>query len=294
MPQRFDRDLVVNIGGIELRMRQAPTISRNVDGELVQELGESREILRVVFKVKKTGKTEPNQCALEIYNLSPAHRQIVEDDGADVLIQAGYTGALSQIFKGDLSYGDNERSGPDWITTIEAADGARPVRRGRVQAQTAAGATVETVMQTLADTLDLDVGNLAQKLSEGNFRQGFEDFKTGRVLSGKSWEEVKRLSRSLGLEVSVQDEAFQFLRPGEATNEGSAIVDQSTGLIGSPERGDKGIVKITTLLRPQINPGRRIRLTSAQLDGDYLCQSIIHTGDTHGQKWYSEIEAKRL
>lgn len=294
MPERFDRDLAVTVGAFRIRMRAEPTIATNADGKLGQEPGESRDILRVNFKIEKTGKGEPNQAHLEIYNLSPSRRQVVEDKGADVVIEAGYTGQLSEIFRGDLSYGENERTGPDWITVIECADGAKQVRRGRVQKSTVAGATAKGVMIELADSLGLDAGNLASKLDEGGFREGLESFATARVLSGRPWNEIRKLAISMGLEVSVQDGALQFLRPGEATNEGAAIINASTGLIGSPERGDKGIVKAVTLLRPQIKPGRRVRLTSASLDGDYVCQAVTHTGDTHGQNWYSTLEVKRI
>lgn len=294
MPERFDRDFTVTIGGLQLRMRQEPTITQAADGGLLQEAGQSLEILRVVWRIKKTNKGEPNKCTLEIFNLSPDNRQIIEEAGAEVIVEAGYTGAISQIFKGDLSFGENVRDVADWVTTIEAADGGRAIRRGRIQVQTAAGASVGDVFEQLAGGVDLTLGNVRDKLGEGSFREGFEDFKTGRVLSGNTWGEMKRLSRSLGFELSIQDGALQLLRPGEATNEDSALVDQSTGLIGSPERGDKGIVKVQTLLRPQINPGRRIRLISRELDGDYVCQAVEHTGDTHGQKWYSNLEVKRI
>ena len=294
MPERFDRDLVVTVDDFRLRMREEPTITNVGGGGLVQQVGESREILRVTFRVAKNNKGEPNQCELDIYNLSPDRRQVVENEGADVVIEAGYTGQISQIFKGDLSFGENLREGTDWITSLEVADGGKQVRKARVQRQTAAGASITTVMEDLTATLGLDIGNLRDKLGEGSLREGLDSFSTGRVLSGATWGELKRLTRSLGLEVSIQDGSLQFLRPGEATNEGPAIVDQSTGLVGSPERGDKGIVKCTTLIRPQINPGRRVRLTSAALDGDYVCQSITHTGDTHGQNWYSDMELKRL
>lgn len=293
MAERFDRDLSLIIGNRLLRMRTEPTLSVDSTGNLNQEPGESRDILRVTFIVDK-GRNKLNQAEINVYNLSPTNRQLVEDRSIDIILEAGYVGARFQIFQGDLSFGENVREGTDWITTFEATDGGRQVRNGRVQEQTAAGAPLDRVLNQLAAAAGLGSGNITQRISQGGLRESFDSFATARVVSGNAFAELTRIARSAGLDATIEDGQVQLLAPTEGTTEGVAIIDASTGLIGSPERGDRGIVRATTLIRPQINPGRRVRLESQSLDGLYVTESIRHVGDTHGQPWYSELELKRI
>jgi len=79
------------------------------------------------------------------------------------------------------------------------------------------------------------------------------------------------------------------------------LLTPDTGLIGSPERSDdieetqSGERKrlgwrVKSLLNPQIRPGDRLQIKSAEVDGVFRAENVNHFGDTEGGDWYTEAE----
>ena len=113
-----------------------------------------------------------------------------------------------------------------------------------------------------------------------------------------------------GLEWSIQEGQLQVLPPDEGSDEDVVVLSAATGLIGTinktkvvnqsllTKKDGKLInagISCTSLLNPDIRPGRRIKIESSfrpDLNGIYRVIKVKHTGDTHAQPWYSEIEAR--
>ena len=96
------------------------------------------------------------------------------------------------------------------------------------------------------------------------------------------------------------------------------VLNESTGLIGSPsvtgrdsvgfkdskpkkgKAAAKAAVKrqsgarFQSLLLPSLRPGGYVLLQSEFLTGAYKAESCEHKGDTHGQDWTTDVEAKLL
>lgn len=283
----FQRDFAVTVGAFRIAARP---------GGVLAELGvtESLPTLRVQFKVEKTLARDPNTADVLIYNLSEQSRKAFSvEERAPVVLEAGYVGNMHKIFSGNLSLAGHSRTGSEWVTKFQAGDGLTSLRAARVSESFAAGTSVQDVVKKVVGTMGLGLGNTARKMADGDFRGGLTEFTKGFAAAGQSHDVLDGLARSLGLEWHVQDGQVEFMRDGEPADDQVVVLSPSTGLVGSPEIGDKGMVKARSLLQPGVSVGRLVQIKSALIDGGFFrVDKATHVGDTWGAEWYTEVEAR--
>ncbi len=279
MTELFNRDMVITAGPIEIPIRTKDAKPDRI-----------RPNLRVTFSVEKTGDPSPNTGAFTIYNLNEDHRKALEK-GQPVRIQAGYVGTLQQIFRGTIKAPDSRREGPNWLTSFEAEDGGDRYTTARVSKSFGPGATLKAILEALADSLGVGLGNSTLKFSASP--RGLQSFKAGVVLTGKATVALDKYVTSAGYRWSIQDEQLQILGPDETILGEKIVLSVTSGLVGSPEKLDKGRVKALSLLQGSLIPGRLVEVQSEQIDkGTFKVEKCTHFGDTWGRDWYTEIEAK--
>lgn len=250
--------------------------------------------LRMAFKVIQSNKPEPNTVELAIWNLSESSRAALQRPQVPTLIDAGYAGNHAILFKGDLRRGTSARQGADWVTTLKAGDGEVAYRTARVNESVAPGTLIKDVAKRVAEALGVSAGDAARRIDAAVHRTGLTQYTNGAALSGFARDHLTTLCKSLGLEWSIQDGALQILPEGEATNDPAILLTARTGLVGSPAPGEKGVLKVVSLLQPAIRPGRKINVDAGGGLSFYRVTKVTHQGDTHGQPWYSEAEAVPL
>lgn len=255
------------------------------------------EGLRVQFKIKKTSKKEPNEALVSIFNLSKDSRSKLSDaHGTRLIIEAGYTDTLEQVFSGDAKPVDHVHDGPDWITKLQCGDGERAYRYQLLAESFKSGTSVADVFAKVADATGLDVTD-AVKLVRSEVK---EQFTKGYSAHGPASAEIDRLLKGRGLTHSVQDGKLQVLKLGVATSETVIELSADTGMVGSPEHGSSNadrkaqILRVKSLLQPGLRPGRKLRVKSEAISGDFVAQTVEHEGDTAGGAWYSTVEALPL
>lgn len=255
------------------------------------------EGLRITFKVSKKLSGEPAELEATVYNLNETHRAQTRMKGAKVILEAGYGSDLVRLFSGDARYCEHTREGPDWVTKIQCGDGERAYRYAYVSESFAPGTYVRDVFRKVAGATGLDVRDACSyvdALIDEQFTQGFSVF-------GKASTAIETLLKGRGLEHTVIDGRLQVLEAGKPAKNSAVLLSPSTGLIGSPshgtpETGKKGatkpqMVKAKSLLNGRITPGALVRIESVQINGNFRAQDVMHTGDTFGSDWYTEIEA---
>jgi len=221
------------------------------------------------------------------------HRKRLQElETVYVSLEAGYVGGTSLLFRGDLRDVISTREGTDWVTTI-TSDSGRRARKRRILKSFAPGATVENVLNAAAKAMGVRLGNTAAKTVSAKI-QGTQasKFFNGYALAGAIEGELDRLARSCGLEWSIQDDELQFLDQGMPLQEMGIELSPDTGLIGSPEPGNKAITEARCLMIPDLFPGRRIRITSEHVTGIYRAETTKHVGDTAGHDWYVDLELR--
>lgn len=274
--------------------------------------------LAMSFKVKRTLKPEPNTADITIWNLNADHRRQLEQlqiaeipikadkkSGAVPLkkggpgiilcqIEAGYTSGTSVLFVGDLRTGYSPHEGPQYKTVLTTGDGETKIRTARISTSLAKGAAnPAAVLKAVAKALGVGDGNLTKAVQQVQAAGISNHFSEGWTASGSVFREMNAICRTCGLTWSVQNGVLQILPLGKAL-EGTALdVSESTGMVGSPTVGVDGVLKVKTLLIPDVIPGRLLVLKSEALSGNYRIESVESTGDTHGTAWYHSIVAKR-
>lgn len=266
--------------------------------------------LDVAFRVAKTIKPEPDTLELTIWNLSEDHRAALQNQTeVPVRLEAGYIGskALSAgtaaalddagfvagtsmplLFGGDLrevhSYQEEDGS---WVTVLSSGDGDKAKKR-RVNKAFGPGTPLRFAIEQVATELGLGLGALPLAVQNAKLFDGGQQFAAGVVLSGNGFRQLTRLLTSMGYRWSVQD--------GEIvvhTFAGSAVLlTPETGLIGSPVPQNDGRVVATSLLQPDINPGRQVEMASRHVRGVYAVETVTHESDP--DRWYTHIVAKPL
>ena len=123
-------------------------------------------------------------------------------------------------------------------------------------------------------------------------------FSSGEQLYGSAADELTRLLAPYGYGWSIQNGRLQVLKDDEVDTSRALVISQETGLLGSPEvgapekDGKPPTLTIRTLLYPQVNPGQMLSVQSRAINGIYRAERVTHTGDSHGDEWFTEIEAK--
>ncbi len=255
--------------------------------------------LRIAFKVERSLKPEPNKLELQIYNMNEESRKRAQEQGAEVEIIAGYFESNGLIFRGQVTQVTHARVGPDWVTKIQAADGVGLSRKARVSETFGKGTPVASVLRRLADLTGFDKGNLEAVLSALP-RGGVTEFSKGFSAAGGAFESLEKVARSAGLETSIQAGKLTFATPGAPVDDLAVVLNSSTGLIESPEVGEKGVIKARSLLQPRLVPGARVVLETARegrigkrrLVGNFRVESVKVTADTHDSPWYSDVEMR--
>ena len=278
MGKLFNRTFALNLGGTLVS-------SETTDGA-------RNEILRVTFQIEKSLTESANTAEISVYNLAEQTRAKVSEKALLTTLEVGYSGQSSIIFKGQLEAGTNQRDGVDWVTSFQSTDGGKQLRESRINVSFKT-ISASDAMQKIVNALGVGIGTAKEKIAQGNIRGALDDFKNGLVLSGPTKRELTRLTKTLGYDWSVQDGQLQLLAARDAIEPGDAIVlNPDTGLIGSPESGENGVIDARALLIPQLTPGRVVRLESRQIEGFYRVEKVAYQGDTHGQDWYADLELK--
>lgn len=259
------------------------------------------EALRTTFRVTKRLTKEPNEMELTIYNLNDQQRASMQKLPLAVVLEAGYEDGTATIFSGDARYVDSGREGADWITKIQAGDGERSYRFSAFSESFKSGTSVAAVFQRAAAALGVDADAATAVVNSGVLDQ----FSQGASFHGRASAAIDSLLKGRGFEWSIQDGKLQVLATGKPLQNAAVLLNANSGLIGVPTHaapakpGTKQafhapIMKIKSLLQAQLAPGKLMRLESAAVSGNFRIEQVIHSGDTHGGDWFSELEAVAL
>lgn len=267
--------------------------------DFFRDLREAVEVVdhRVQFRVKRSLKREPNPAEVTITNLARANRDAFVRRPLRVKLEAGTRDeVLRFIYAGDVKPNSrNDHEGTEWLTKLVLGDGHRAYKTARVNRAYAAGTTMRTILRDAARSLGLD---LPENLGDDSRLDA--RINVGATVSGWTSDELTRLLAPYGYSWSIQDSRLQVLRTDEVRTDTLYQVDVENGMKGSPKwgtapkNGGAPNLLIVTELRPELSPGVRIRVKSKEVSGDFKIVESTLDGDTHGDAWDNQIEAKPL
>lgn len=257
--------------------------------------------LRIEFSVPKTSKKEPNKAKIKLYNLDPTTAALIESDEArnSIKLFAGYggtfgggspdeSGAPGLIFSGEIRRGKAKTvlAPPHRITTIEANDGGSKYRSARMNKSYNAGITAFRLIDDIARSFNVTI-SVPDDIRDQPIEEGL-------VATGPSRDILSSLGDSLGFEWYFEDDELKIVALDGDNGEEAFLLTPETGLIGSPEKTDKG-VNVVSLLNPALRVRRIVRVESRDTTGWFRIQSLEHHGDSYdGNDFTTNMECKAV
>lgn len=271
------------------------------------------ENLRIQFEVSKTVESAPNVAVIKIFNLNPANEAKIKNEFDEVILNAGYEGALRLVFRGNIKHVYRYREKADYITEIEAGDGDKDYRSAVMNETLAAGTTNAQLVDRAVGSFK-GTGGTTKGAVQINDRARLR----GKVISGNTRDVLHDVARESGANWSIQDGQLVIVKTNAVLPDEAIVITAETGMLGAPEINDKGIA-VKCLMNPQLrvngaikldNNGIKAKRVKAQTlgtryekeasdpkepvrldpDGIYKVLKLTHKGDTRGQDWLSEIE----
>lgn len=277
------------------------------------------ENLRVQFEVAKTIEAAPNVATIRIFNLHPDNEAKIKNEFDEVLLNAGYEGAMRMVFRGNIKHVYRYREGNDYITEIEAGDGDKDFRKAVMNETLSAGTTTKQLVDRAVGTFR-GVGGTTKGHVQVNDRGRLR----GKVVSGNTRDVLHDVARESGANWSIQDGQLVIINANDVMPGEAVVIRADTGMLGAPEINDKGVA-VKCLMNPIIrvngaikldNNGIKAKRMKAQAlaskrekretggplgreneplvrldpDGIYKVLKLTHKGDNRGQDWVSEVE----
>lgn len=264
--------------------------------------------LRVNFNIEKSLVGYPNLANIKIYNLSESKRNDIEKSDITIRVFAGYkdTG-LPLLFSGDVINVIHRFIQPDWVSEIFCRDGGKVLDNAIINKAFPEGMTTENIANELLKEMD--------GISKG-LTDGLKDCLTGKKSLLRAWQasgSIKsiwdELAKNCDFEWSINDGVFETVPKNiPADDVPPIIINQKSGMIGSPERTDIG-VNVKNHLLPELKLGRTIKIKSIsetinagnlffkkvppiRNEGVYRIDKIVHIGDTHDNPWSTDISGR--
>jgi len=236
---------------------------------------------------------------------------------ARVVLKAGYQNNFGLVFTGNIyQMRVGRENATDTYIDLMAADGDQAHNYAWMNESLDKGYTAERVYQRCGASMqDFQV-------TPGPPPDGLDTSPSprGKVMFGPTRDHLRDFAEQNTCTWNIMGGQLQSLpkfaaRPGDAV-----VINRTTGQIGVPRQTENGI-EVTCLLNPAIRWGTKIKLDNAEVaqltqggtvpnaagpvspsisaaknyvpqlnaDGQYICLSVKHIGDTRGQEWYSEI-----
>lgn len=257
---------------------------------------------------------EPDTMEFTILNVSEDLRRVLQEQNSPLTLEAGYADQISLLYEGFVRRSEIFIEPPDSKTTISCGDGDDIYQKdskaftfqrgtsliGAIETLFAAlGAETKDAIRDIKTILAANPGIVAvrdaqnQEVDPNITPATARKFRKGLTVQGPTHERINKLLDLLKIQWTVQDGIVfvaQERRPSNAFST-TLVIEESTGMIGSPRTGEDGVITVKTLLNPGIRPLREIQLNSLNLSGNYVVQRVTHTGDTESQEWFSEFEA---
>lgn len=264
--------------------------------------------LKINFKVEKSLVGYPNLANIKIYNLSESSRNKIEEEGLQIQLYVGHEDtSVPLLFEGDIVNVVHIKSGPDWVSEIFCADGVNILSTSTINKTLPAGVDTQQIFNELVNQMD----GIKKGATEGiqNCLSGKRSVLRELQLSGNVKDFLDRLSKDCGFEYSVNDGVIETTATGLPLSDVPPfIINQGTGMIGSPERTEIGI-NVRHLLLPELKLARTIKVESLSAkinvgnlffrkvppirnEGIYRIDKLVHIGDTRDNPWETQIQSR--
>jgi len=263
--------------------------------------GKFIEGLRMTFRVERVVFDAYAKLKLEIYNMNFKHgeQNSLFERGDNVILEAGYANNVSVMFSGLINNVQSVRNGVDDIVTVFASDNV--VGLDLINVSYSAQTSLVSLLSDLAFEAGVDIAEISIKPQNILGKLSYSK-KFGNIMND--------LARTYKFTWFIYNGELYLYDDVKANSAKTILqINASTGLLESPILTQKGI-DVKMLLESSVKPMDIYEVKSGGLQFsqgnlefvDVITQgnglqkvlSVIHSGDTHGAAWYTEIEGIKV
>jgi len=269
--------------------------------------------LRISFRIERKVSSAADTATVKIYNLNAQSRAYMAQRSLAQLIalkqpklnlkhmriSAGYASNQGDIFFGAVTRCVNNKDGPDWVTEIEASTAIGEAIYNTVRLSTSSPSSIplsvflDHILRS-AGYRDIEVApEAALHMSKKTVSSDYSD--------GSGWYLAQRLCKDNGMMIFQDLITVVVTLPGVPRKAAVVLLDERSGLLGTPKVTDMGS-EFRTLLDPRIRPGQKVSISSQTFDQsltvknpalgrNFVVWGVTCIGDTHGDEWYSEADS---
>ena len=261
----------------------------SLDDQLVAgDPAPGNEPLAIRMSIRKDLQGLPPEGEVALYNLSPSSEALFHDEGRDIRVEAGYGNNVGVVHDGDVRRVWREREGLNRVTRVAFGGISFKKRAAFVFAQFGVVKVREIVREAVGAIEGARIGPLDAIDAEWEE----EDYS----FAGDPIRCIAGLLASRPTSFYEEDREIRFTREEEAGNT-VVRVSETTGLIGTPVRTDRG-VDVVTALNWQARLNARVRLELSQpgalaqevADTDWKIVSLRHVGGNRDGVFQTEME----
>lgn len=259
----------------------------------------------VEFEITRANLSSAQKATFKVYNLGKETRNAIQKDAYQfifraVQFRAGYSSGdgsfIPLLFNGTVKTAYSYRQGVDYITEIEAYDGAWSISQGFSTISIPAGYTASQTVALLAK----DLPNTTGTPIIGDFPTVA---KRGQVLTGNTWNIIQRLTNQLAV---ISNGQLLALKLNEIFKGGLPLISAETGLLGVPKRTSSfiecqmifeprltlcQIIELRSQTLPQFN--RFWKVVGIQHQG-MISPSVAGTATSTATLWFTPYEFKEV
>ena len=237
----------------------------------------TNDVLDVEFDVPFDDDTEANEATIVVYNLTQNTTKQIKKN-AVITITAGYTGDTGMIFSGRVVEIRTKWDGSDRKTTIYAIDRQDMEERDVEEIAYKAGTKASYILKDLVNKLKLPVAVFKVRRDH--------KYKDKVNITGGLMDNIRRLAGVCGVSAYIH-KGKVYVRPLKDGDDISFTVNESTGLIGTPEEFDETETNedyedavhgynVKMLLQHRVATAAIINLNSREANGRFRVRSGRH------------------
>ena len=261
---------------VEVFVAEPGTAGRNISS--VRPDG--RPGISINFSIDHARKKQPGRCVLRLYNVSDETAEAFESTTSIVRVEIGYEDEGTFVaFTGNPVPGGVffQKQGADRVLHVEAQDGGRRYRIGRVDVSFSEQISAQTVFDEIIRQTSYPRGevDLATALP----------FVRGYVFSGMARDALDEFVGHINREWFVRDGSLYVIDARNAVTETAPLFSSANGnLIGSPNaiKIDKvrGI-EVHALPVAGMKAGKPFKVESRDYNGFYMAQEVSYRGSSY-------------
>lgn len=276
--------------------------------------------LRVNFDISATIDIRYYSGTIRIYNLEPDKRKNLVFNilgekwgtGPSVKLVAGYQDNSGTILDGVVlrGYTIKEPTTGDWITVLQCGTSMKADNNITIKSDKITNGTLFALVKSWLSVI-IPEGPQGSVDKNGRFiikrsplfdeklKTALKDYTDKNTVnkkvqfSGPAAKILNEISSLFNIIFYYDNSGFSVTTNLLFPETESIVLSQETGMLGSPIYTDTG-AKVRSYLRAEYKLFQPVRVKSDVLDKKVKITILSHTGDTHTNAWYSEIDTNNI